>query len=263
MRLWAQGSYTFSSLRGNYDGGVNEGAPPVGKNFPGRKPWTSTFHQLCTTATGILALDRPHRFRFDGYWRTPWMLSRTPGEVADRGAAQQDGLLQRYLRRRPSFSTSAGLAGPPATPCGPPTSTSHTRFRSGPRDGDRAGIPRQRLQQADRHFARRGLVRSQPPTTRTDLRPNQPPRTTSTGRSPAARAPAPSAPPCASRSDYNRSRRLPTPRSVLLGSGCRVFGRGLDVAHRLQLGDELVARLAPSTAPLRGRRRAPAPGSRR
>ncbi len=70
--LWLQASYVYSSLRGNYDGGVNEGL--YGSTAPG---WNEDFDYpaLWHNGYGTLALDRPHRFRFDGYWVTPWRLS--------------------------------------------------------------------------------------------------------------------------------------------------------------------------------------------
>lgn len=79
-RLWVQGGYTFSSLRGNYDGGVNQSAD--GETTPGANR-DFDFAALSHDGYGILALDRPHRFRLDGYWRTPWrLLVGFAGEVA-------------------------------------------------------------------------------------------------------------------------------------------------------------------------------------
>jgi outer membrane receptor protein involved in Fe transport len=71
-RLWLQASYIYSSLRGNTDGAINEGA--INETSPGV---TSAFYysQMWHNAYGALALDRPHRFRLDGYWTTPWRLS--------------------------------------------------------------------------------------------------------------------------------------------------------------------------------------------
>lgn len=71
-RLWLQASYVYSSLRGNYDGGVNEGA--YGQTSPGIN-LDFNYPQMWHNADGTLALDRPNRFRFDGYWVTPWRLS--------------------------------------------------------------------------------------------------------------------------------------------------------------------------------------------
>jgi hypothetical protein len=71
-RLWLQASYIYSSLRGNTDGAINEGA--LNETSPGA---TSGFYysQMWHNAYGALALDRPHRFRLDGYWTTPWRLA--------------------------------------------------------------------------------------------------------------------------------------------------------------------------------------------
>ncbi len=74
-RLWLQASYVHSSLRGNYDGGVNEGPdqtlgqarPALNYDFNAPPLWHNGY--------GTLALDRPNRFRFDGYWVTPLDLS--------------------------------------------------------------------------------------------------------------------------------------------------------------------------------------------
>jgi outer membrane receptor protein involved in Fe transport len=66
-KLWLQASYVYSSLRGNYDGAVNEAfqntTPGLNQDFD----WPYYWHE----AYGSLFLDRPHRFRFDGYWVTP------------------------------------------------------------------------------------------------------------------------------------------------------------------------------------------------
>lgn len=69
--LWLQASYVYSSLRGNYDGGVNE---VFRQTYPG---WNGDFDfpMYWHNAYGILALDRPNHFRFDGSWVTPWRLS--------------------------------------------------------------------------------------------------------------------------------------------------------------------------------------------
>jgi hypothetical protein len=68
---WLQASYVYSSLHGNYDGAINEqNAGPV----PGRNTDFDA-SALWYNAYGRLFLDRPHRFRFDGYWITPLRLS--------------------------------------------------------------------------------------------------------------------------------------------------------------------------------------------
>jgi hypothetical protein len=70
-KLWLQASYVYSSLRGNYDGGVNEGSL---ETHPGGNS-DFNFPDLWHNAYGRLNLDRSHRFRFDGYWVTPLRLA--------------------------------------------------------------------------------------------------------------------------------------------------------------------------------------------
>ena len=71
-RLWLQASYVYSSLRGNYDGGVNQ--VTYGQVYPG---YNGDFDvpAVWHNGYGILSLDRPNHFRFDGSWVTPWRLS--------------------------------------------------------------------------------------------------------------------------------------------------------------------------------------------
>jgi hypothetical protein len=72
-RLWLQASYAFSSLRGNYDGGVNQDfngqtSPGINNDFD----YPAFFsHNLY----GRLYLDRPHSLRLDGFYATPFGLS--------------------------------------------------------------------------------------------------------------------------------------------------------------------------------------------
>ena len=82
--LWLQASYIYSSLRGNYDGGVNQGA--WGQTWPGINA-DFDYPQMWHNAYGILALDRPNRFRFDGFWNTPWRLSVGLQAFAETGGA--------------------------------------------------------------------------------------------------------------------------------------------------------------------------------
>lgn len=70
-RLWLQASYVYSSLRGNYDGGVNEVQFEIWPGFNTDFDFPSLWHN----GYGVLTLDRPHRFRFDGFWETPWRLT--------------------------------------------------------------------------------------------------------------------------------------------------------------------------------------------
>jgi hypothetical protein len=82
-RLWLQASYVYSSLRGNYDGSVNQGAE--GLTWPGIN-MDFDYPAMWHDAYGILGLDRPHRFRFDGYYVTPWHVSVGLQAFAESGA---------------------------------------------------------------------------------------------------------------------------------------------------------------------------------
>ncbi len=68
---WLQASYVYSSLEGNYDGAINEQNAGV---VPGRNT-DFDFAALWYNAYGRLFLDRPNRFRLDGYWIAPFRLS--------------------------------------------------------------------------------------------------------------------------------------------------------------------------------------------
>jgi outer membrane receptor protein involved in Fe transport len=81
--LWIQASYVYSSLRGNYDGGVNEGL--YGATLPGLNQ-DFDYPALWHNGYGILALDRPNRFRLDGFWVSPWRLSVGLQAFAESGA---------------------------------------------------------------------------------------------------------------------------------------------------------------------------------
>jgi hypothetical protein len=92
-----QASYVYSSLRGNYDGGVNQG--PFGQTWPGVNE-DFDYPQMSHNAYGRLALDRPHAFRFDGYWVAPWRLSIGLQAFAESGAPlNRKGYLNFFLNR--------------------------------------------------------------------------------------------------------------------------------------------------------------------
>ena len=69
--LWLQASYVYSSLRGNYEGEVDEGrfvtSPGLTADYD--------YPQLAHNAYGRLFLDRPVNFRAAGFYRTPLKLS--------------------------------------------------------------------------------------------------------------------------------------------------------------------------------------------
>jgi hypothetical protein len=69
--LWAQASYLFSSLRGNYSGAIREAS---GQTDPGINA-DYDYHEFTTNAYGKLELDRPHQFRLDAVYTAPFGLS--------------------------------------------------------------------------------------------------------------------------------------------------------------------------------------------
>ncbi len=71
-RAWLQASYVYSSLRGNYDGEISEGF--FGQTDPGINA-DFDYPQIIHNGYGRLFLDRPHRFRLDGYYTFSWGLS--------------------------------------------------------------------------------------------------------------------------------------------------------------------------------------------
>src|SRR5262249_2067693 len=71
-KLWLQASYVFSSLRGNYDGEVSEGY--YGQTNPGINV-DFDYPAMSSNSYGRLFLDRPHRFRLDGFYVAPFGLS--------------------------------------------------------------------------------------------------------------------------------------------------------------------------------------------
>ncbi len=89
--LWAQGSFLYSSLKGNYDGGVNETfqstQPGLNQDFD----WPQMWHN----AYGRLFLDRPYHVRLDGFWVTPPGLSVGLQAFVESGApVEQLGYFQ-------------------------------------------------------------------------------------------------------------------------------------------------------------------------
>ena len=68
--LWLQASYTYSSLKGNYDGGINENVPTL---YPGGNV-DYDYPQFSHNSAGRLFLDRPNSFRLDASYTTPFRL---------------------------------------------------------------------------------------------------------------------------------------------------------------------------------------------
>ena len=71
QRLWAQASYLYSSLRGNYSGAVREAS---GQTDPGINA-DFDYNQFVANSYGDLELDRPHQFRVDAVYNAPFGLS--------------------------------------------------------------------------------------------------------------------------------------------------------------------------------------------
>ena len=69
--LWLQASYVYSSLRGNYDGEVDEGRFATSPGLTADYDYPQFEHN----AYGRLYLDRPVNFRAAGFYRTPLKLS--------------------------------------------------------------------------------------------------------------------------------------------------------------------------------------------
>jgi len=74
-QLWAQASYIFSSLRGNYDGAARIGdGGSAGQTDPGINA-DYDYPLFLKNAYGKLILDRPHSFRLDMAYSAPFGLT--------------------------------------------------------------------------------------------------------------------------------------------------------------------------------------------
>jgi outer membrane receptor protein involved in Fe transport len=73
--FWAQASYLYSSLRGNYSGAIRTAeAGGQGQTDPGINA-DYDYSQFIVNAYGDLDLDRPHQFRVDAVYNAPFGLS--------------------------------------------------------------------------------------------------------------------------------------------------------------------------------------------
>jgi Carboxypeptidase regulatory-like domain/TonB-dependent Receptor Plug Domain len=70
-KLWLQTSYVYSSLRGNWDGAVYES---IGQTAPGISADYDYPQFWARNNSGRLSLDRPHSFRLDASYTTPFGL---------------------------------------------------------------------------------------------------------------------------------------------------------------------------------------------
>jgi hypothetical protein len=68
--FWAQASYLYSKLEGNYSGAIRT---ETGQTDPGINA-DFDYYQFNTNAYGRLDLDRPHQFRFGGSYTAPFGL---------------------------------------------------------------------------------------------------------------------------------------------------------------------------------------------
>ena len=68
-KLWLQAWYVYSSLRGNWAGGVSDS----GQTTPGLSA-DFDYAYLSRNGYGRLQGDRPHKLRLDGVWVTPLRL---------------------------------------------------------------------------------------------------------------------------------------------------------------------------------------------
>jgi hypothetical protein len=86
-KLWLQASYVYSSLRGNIDGGVQQDsgdtAPGILFDFDYPLQWRNS--------SGRLFLDRPHTFRLDASFTTPFKLT-----AGIQGYVQSGAPLNKY-----------------------------------------------------------------------------------------------------------------------------------------------------------------------
>jgi hypothetical protein len=70
-QLWAQASFLYSSLRGNYSGAIREAS---GQTDPGINA-DFDYYQFSFNGYGNLELDRPVQARIDAVWNAPFGLS--------------------------------------------------------------------------------------------------------------------------------------------------------------------------------------------
>ena len=125
--LWLQASYVYSSLRGNYDGGVNEGL--YGSDLPRLERGLRLSRALARRIRHPRARSAeplPVR-RLLGHAVAP--LRGSSGVRRVGRAAQPAGILQLPLRIH-DLPRAPGLGRGGCRPCGTPTSRSPTRSRS-------------------------------------------------------------------------------------------------------------------------------------
>jgi hypothetical protein len=109
-------SYVYSSLTGNYKGFYRN------DNGQGLANLSTLFdlQSLLANKYGRLPNDRPHQFKFDGSYRTPWKL------LFSGSFRAQSGIPFHALIPHPSYGDNEGFAFPRGTAINPLTGSNRT-----------------------------------------------------------------------------------------------------------------------------------------
>ena len=109
-------SYVYSSLTGNYEGFYRN---DTGQALPNV---TSLFdiQSLLANSYGNLPNDRPHQFKFDGSYRTPWKI------LVSGSFRAQSGIPFNALIPNPAYGDNEGFAVPRGTAINPLTGSNRT-----------------------------------------------------------------------------------------------------------------------------------------
>jgi outer membrane receptor protein involved in Fe transport len=112
------GSYVYSSLTGNYEGLFRNDNGQSDPNI------TSLFDlvSLLDNTYGHLPNDRPHQFKFDGSYRTPWKL------LVGASFRAQSGIPYNQLIPHPVYGNNEGFALPRGTAVVPTVAVSQAGF---------------------------------------------------------------------------------------------------------------------------------------
>src|SRR4029079_6022791 len=111
-------SYVYSSLIGNYEGLFRNDNGQSDPNI------TSLFDlvSLLDGTYGRLPNDRPHQFKFDGSYRTPWKL------LIGASFRAQSGIPFNQLIPHPVYGNNEGFALPRGAALVPPVTASQPAF---------------------------------------------------------------------------------------------------------------------------------------
>ena len=109
-------SYVYSSLTGNYEGfyraDTNQGLANLSTLFD--------LQSLLANKYGRLPNDRPHQFKFDGSYRTPWKV------LLSGSFRAQSGIPFNALIPHPAYGDNEGFAFPRGTAINPLTGRNRT-----------------------------------------------------------------------------------------------------------------------------------------